>query len=303
MGTWFACSAERFFVCCRMKGLVRKLVVCGCGSSSCTPMLRCLLSSNPCEQCLEASKNPLSKNRRNNTSLLLQAECEHQQKNILIDCGKTFRHAVSRFLVEHNVSTIDSIVLTHHHSDAILGLDDIREVSRGPVNLHCDESTSSVVSHVFPYLLPDSSAQKTRWVAALNVHTFSALQPFFVEGVEMLPIRVHHGDCCANGFVFNASFGRVAYISDAAMLSDDNYNAILRGGMIHTLFLDCLRDTTLRNPSHLNSTDALDVAQRIAATRTFFTGLGHSIDYEKFARRINKINSSFMCAYDGLTLT
>ena len=37
--------------------------------------------------------------------------------------GKTFREASVRWFPEHNVQTVDSILLTHGHADAIFGLD------------------------------------------------------------------------------------------------------------------------------------------------------------------------------------
>ncbi|KAJ0435408.1 putative metallo-beta-lactamase, ribonuclease Z/Hydroxyacylglutathione hydrolase [Helianthus annuus] len=71
-----------------------------------------------------------------NTSLLIDyCPSGGEHKYILIDVGKTFREQVLRWFTFHKIPQIDSIVLTHEHADAVLGLDDIRAVQPfSPVN-------------------------------------------------------------------------------------------------------------------------------------------------------------------------
>uniref|UniRef100_A0A453JLJ9 Uncharacterized protein n=1 Tax=Aegilops tauschii subsp. strangulata TaxID=200361 RepID=A0A453JLJ9_AEGTS len=65
--------------------------------------------------------------QRCNTSLLIDyCQDEGAHKYIIIDVGKTFREQVLRWFVCHKIPCVDSIILTHEHADAILGLDDIR---------------------------------------------------------------------------------------------------------------------------------------------------------------------------------
>ncbi|KAF2311834.1 hypothetical protein GH714_026963 [Hevea brasiliensis] len=70
-------------------------------------------------------------NYRCNTSLLIDY-CRSDEKHsyILIDVGKTFREQVLRWFTFHKIPRVDSIILTHEHADAVLGLDDIRAVQR-----------------------------------------------------------------------------------------------------------------------------------------------------------------------------
>jgi phosphoribosyl 1,2-cyclic phosphodiesterase len=42
--------------------------------------------------------------------------------------GKTFSQNVLRWFPPHDVPSVDSVVLTHAHADAMLGLDDLRDV-------------------------------------------------------------------------------------------------------------------------------------------------------------------------------
>lgn len=48
--------------------------------------------------------------------------------NILIDCGKTFRTAYFEQLIQRKVRSIDALLITHEHADAIQGLDDLRDL-------------------------------------------------------------------------------------------------------------------------------------------------------------------------------
>ncbi|MFS8005036.1 putative RNA recognition motif domain, metallo-beta-lactamase, RNA-binding domain superfamily [Helianthus anomalus] len=93
----------------------------------------CLInSSDPsCKVCFHPLSTPSerSPNYRCNTSLLIDyCPSGGEHKYILIDVGKTFREQVLRWFTFHKIPQIDSIVLTHEHADAVLGLDDIRAV-------------------------------------------------------------------------------------------------------------------------------------------------------------------------------
>ena len=49
-----------------------------------------------------------------------------RDRTILIDCGKTFREQAIEFFPKKGLRKIDALILTHHHADAIDGLDDLR---------------------------------------------------------------------------------------------------------------------------------------------------------------------------------
>ncbi|WVZ24001.1 hypothetical protein V8G54_002545 [Vigna mungo] len=94
----------------------------------------CLIepSDPPCSVCTQSLSLPpqSNPNYRCNTSLLINyySQTDATHKYILIDAGKTFRESVLRWFVFHRIPRVDSILLTHDHADAILGLDDIRAV-------------------------------------------------------------------------------------------------------------------------------------------------------------------------------
>ncbi|WCJ39062.1 Metallo-hydrolase/oxidoreductase superfamily protein [Euphorbia peplus] len=110
------------------------LIFLGTRCSSAVPNAMCLIqpSDPPCHVCSQSLSLPphQNPNYRCNTSLLIDY-CHTNDANhnyILIDVGKTFREQVLRWFTFHNIPSVDSIILTHEHADAVLGLDDIRSV-------------------------------------------------------------------------------------------------------------------------------------------------------------------------------
>lgn len=87
-------------------------------------------SQEPCKVCLDAFSNPSGLNHRNNVSIAINFCRGESPKTVLVDCGKTFRDAALRTLVQNGILLIDAVFLTHDHQDAIAGLDDIRELQR-----------------------------------------------------------------------------------------------------------------------------------------------------------------------------
>jgi len=77
---------------------------------------------------------------------------------VLIDCGKTFREVVLKLFPQHGLKEVGALLLTHGHADAILGMDDLRDLQQyehvdpgvrfpaGPTNIFLHEETMQVMS-------------------------------------------------------------------------------------------------------------------------------------------------------------
>ncbi|CAN0106984.1 unnamed protein product, partial [Laminaria digitata] len=111
-----------------------------------------------------------------------------QVKHVQIDTGKTWREGIIRWFPRHKVKSIDGIVLTHDHADAMLGLDDVRGLQvrnkeAPPMPVHVSEKTDRAVKRVFPYLVGRESDNGAggRFVASLTFNVFQDFQPFEVR--------------------------------------------------------------------------------------------------------------------------
>ena len=84
--------------------------------------------------CVDACR-PDSKNARSNVSILVRftpsgGETGSESYVVMVDAGKTMRPACMRALPRLGVSTVDALLLTHDHADAIFGLDDLRDLQQ-----------------------------------------------------------------------------------------------------------------------------------------------------------------------------
>ncbi|KAG2524434.1 hypothetical protein BBO99_00005135 [Phytophthora kernoviae] len=277
-----------------------EVVVLGCGPSSSVPSMKCVLSQN-CDVCLEAHSNPDSKNRRLNPSLLVRNL--RTDSNVLIDCGKTFRESALRIFPKIGVSAVHELVLTHDHADAILGMDDLREVQAtvetvDPVTkevykippeslkVHCNEATGREVRTKFPYLiekeeeLQSSGASKKpfRWTAKVQIKPFESWKSFEACGIRFTPFPVIHGAGYTSfGFEFGHEFGaRFVYISDVSELTEETkkYLNDASKSPIDVLVIDALYFEKYHS-THMNLQKVMEEIETIRPKRTLLTVLTH----------------------------
>lgn len=75
---------------------------------------------------------------------------------LVVDMGKTARPALAAAIRAHRLAAVDAIVLTHGHADAMLGLDDVRDLqwTGGVMPVWASAATLAVTRQAFPYLHP-----------------------------------------------------------------------------------------------------------------------------------------------------
>ena len=210
-----------------------RLIFLGTGSSMGTPYLKCLLDDEwkllpRCETSHLAMEGRPEDNRnyRNSPSLCVQLVGERDDgvnvnENILIDCGKHFRQAAIQYLPRNNVKKFASIVLTHEHADAMIGLDDVRLVQAAePANLYVASRHFIPVKTKFGYLLPEVAATKEctsemkvkRFTAHLRpslFDSFDIISPMNDFNFDMECVPLEHGsDYTCFGFIFGSSSNR-----------------------------------------------------------------------------------------------
>jgi phosphoribosyl 1,2-cyclic phosphodiesterase len=131
-----------------------KIIFLGTGTSSGVPLVSCLIKKD-CKTCSDAM-NKNSKNKRRNTSLLIEYKMEKELKYIIIDVGKYFYQSAMDWFPTFNISKIDAILITHEHFDAIGGFDDLRDFTnqmKQPIPIYTRKKDFDSISKVYPYLV------------------------------------------------------------------------------------------------------------------------------------------------------
>lgn len=297
------------------------LIFLGTGCSSAVPNALCLIrpSDPPCPVCSQSLSIPPEQNPnyRCNTSLLIDYSSGNgEHKYILIDVGKTFREQVLRWFPRYKIPRVDSIILTHEHADAVLGLDDIRAVQPfsptneiDPTPIYLNQHAMDSLAVKFPYLVQKKlkAAQEVRRVAQLDWQIIEndCKKPFVASGLEFIPLPVMHGeDYVCLGFLFGGKC-RVAYISDVSRFlpSTEFYISRDSGQQLDLLILDNLYKTGSHNV-HLCFPQTLEAIKRLCPKRALLIGMTHDFDHHKdntFLMEWSKREGiQVQLAYDGL---
>ncbi|XP_058071545.1 putative hydrolase C777.06c isoform X2 [Magnolia sinica] len=295
----------------------------GTGCSSAVPNLMCLLqpSDPPCQVCVQSLSVPPDRNPnyRCNTSLLIdysQSDAKHNY--ILIDVGKTFREQVLRWFTHHKIPRVDSILLTHEHADAVLGLDDIRAIQPysptndiDPTPIYLTQFAMDSIAAKFPYLVQKKlkEGQEVRRVAQLEWKIIESHceKPFIASGLQFVPLPVMHGeDYISLGFLFGEK-SRVAYISDVTRFPESTEYVISKtgAGQLDLLILDTLYKKGSHN-THFCFPQSLDAVKRICPKQALFIGMTHEFDHHKdnefLVEWSRREGIPVQLAYDGLRI-
>ena len=278
------------------------MVFLGTGTSERVPRVTCLTKQPPtCAVCTDAVR-PGSKNLRRNTSLLLQYDDpEGRRRNVVIDAGKSFYESAMTFFPRFGVTSLDAVIITHAHADAIGGLDDLRDWTNNahesvPVFVRPVDLETIAKTHF--YLVDRSLSTSGGGVARLEFFDVTD-DPLDIYGLEFTPLTVEHGPgVTASGF----KFADVCYIPDTSRIPHAAWQAAERCGL---LVLDALRPERTHG-SHLTVEEAVDVARRLEPGRTLLTDMAHDVEHEPTNERLALLKEAegldIQLAYDGLAV-
>lgn len=253
-----------------------RIVVMGCGGSGGVPY-----AGNVWRDC--DPTNP--KNLRTRPSIFV----EKGETRVVIDTGPEFRIQINRTGI-HADQTLDAVLYTHHHSDHIMGMDDLRTFwhrnSKTPVNVYATEETFKDLYKRFDYCFEAQSEEYPATVKANILTDHLTIGSLDIETIEQI-----HGDMKTMAF----RIGDFAYSTDVSVLPEASLEK-LKG--VKTWIVGAFHDDEgCYNHAGLNQIQEwVDI---IKPEITYLTHLTAGVDYDAFCRRLPE---NIRPCYDGMEL-
>lgn len=277
----------------------------GTGTSSGIPAIGC-----GCAVC--ASTDP--RDARTRTSAALEfTDPDGRERVVLIDASPDLR----RQALDAGLRRADAILITHDHVDHVFGLDEVRRFNammHAPIEVFADAHTHASLRRVFPYILDRGNKPPESFVATLIPRVIEPLTPFGLFGLTVTPIPLMHGRRAILGFRFDPDRSSTAasdpgapnpdppggllplvYCTDVSDIPAPAW-AALDGA--RSLVLDALRHRP--HPSHLTVAQAVDIAGRVGADRTWLVHMSHDLGH---AQTQAGLPGGVVLAHDGLIVS
>jgi phosphoribosyl 1,2-cyclic phosphate phosphodiesterase len=223
---------------------------------------------------------------QDNEGTRLRSPIASAVRYVLVDTATDLRAQA----LTHDVRRVDAILFTHSHADHIFGLDEVRRynvLQRTAIGCYGDRKTLGDLKRVFSYIF-DTPPEVGGGVPHLGL--FPIEGRFSLGGVEFVPVPLMHGPTPILGY----RIGSFAYLTDCNHIPDDSW-PLLEG--VRTLVLDALRDRP--HSTHFSVAEALEVVDRLAPDRSYFTHICHDLPH---AATCARLPAGVELAYDGLVL-
>lgn len=202
--------------------------------------------------------------------------------SLVIDIGPEFRLQSIR----SGIRRIDAVLVTHEHTDHIAGLDDLRAfmyASGRPVPMLAHPRTAADIRTRFHYMFePDKTP------GSLDID-FLPVRPCRIGDIDITPIPVSHGAMEILAYRLND----IVYVTDANAIGEA---AIAQMAGADVLVLNALRWKPA-HPTHFTVPEAVDMARRIGAKRTYFVHMSTAVRHAEVQSRLP---ADMRLAYDQL---
>jgi len=247
----------------------------GTGTSQGVPFVAC-----DCPVC----RSEDGRDQRLRSSILVESD----KTVVLVDTTPDFRTQALR----HGLRRLDAAVFTHSHTDHVAGFDDLRrfcELADRPMPVYASAHTMAELRRMFYYAFDGQHAYRNY----VRPDPREISEPFTIGDIELAPAEVPHGKMLVYGYIFSRNGRKLAaYFSDCHHVPPAVVAAIAD---IPVLIIDALRHEP--HPSHLSLKEAVEVAARVRAQRTFLTHIGHDLGH---AATEATLPPEVRLAYDGL---
>jgi len=252
-----------------------KMIFLGTGTSTGNPEIGCR-----CEVCTSSDK----RDWRFRASVLVETE----GKRILIDCGPDFRMQMLKTLETDYFLNLDGVLLTHEHYDHVGGLDDLRIFCRNcALPVYAEDYVTKAIRSRLSYVFED---HKYPGIANLTLIPVTN-EPFFVSGIEIIPIRLMHG----NLPIFGYRIGNYAYLTDLKTIPEEEFGKLKN---LDVLVINALR--IKEHIAHENLQQALQNIEKINPKRAYLTHICHQFGLHSLMER--NLPENIFIAYDGLVI-
>jgi phosphoribosyl 1,2-cyclic phosphate phosphodiesterase len=207
-------------------------------------------------------------------------------KQVLIDAGPDFREQA----LQHGISWLDAVLLTHSHYDHVAGIDDLRPLTEhgGTIPIYANQGTLGDLRKRFDYAFAQIADGSSR--PSLELHLVEPYQPFMLAGQQFYPLDVQHGTWTITGY----RTGGLAYLTDVSAIPAASRELLYD---LDVLVLSALRYTP--HPTHLTLQQALDVLADLQPRRAFFVHMNHALDHAPVNALLPE---GVALAHDGLTI-
>ncbi|REK11470.1 MAG: MBL fold metallo-hydrolase [Planctomycetota bacterium] len=251
------------------------MVVLGTGTSVGVPVVGC-----GCDVCTSSDPH----NKRLRCSLVLGLP----GGTLLVDTTPDLRTQ----LLREKIGLVHATLYTHDHADHVFGLDDLRLFPYylgHAMPVYCEEQVEARIRKSFDYAFAHEASNYAGGVPQIAFQRITT-EPFEVLGTPVVPIRLTHGRFRVLGF----RFGNVAYCTDTNTIPEESWPKLAG---LDVLILDALRPKS--HPTHFSLDEAVEVAKRVGAKRTYFTHMSHDLEHEATNRALPE---GMELAYDGLRI-
>lgn len=251
-----------------------KITFLGTGTSTGVPAIGC-----DCATC--KSNDPHDKRFR--SSVLLS----YGGRNVLIDTTPDLRMQA----LNNDIRRLDAILFTHSHADHVFGLDDIRRfclLQKGAICCYASKRCAAEIRRIFGYALVENAHLHYSFWPQIDLREVSEAFELFGRMVEPIPL-LHAGK-----EILGFRVGEFAYCTDCSEIEASSLEKLMG---VEVLVLGALRSKPHR--AHLSISQAVEVALKVGAERTFFVHMGHNVRHEEVS---GELPSGIRLAYDGLQI-